>query len=255
MLYIITEDSNSAREFWKCVARTFKGEGRYTMVIPSKGVSGNTTLSNQVMTLFPSLKSGDELFVAFDSILGNKSFDPSKFLINTAGICASKNVQFKFTSYYCFEELYLSYTELLNISRLEGYDNITLEALKQVQAKVNSGIDYFIKSDPIINSFIAKHKKDTGKNREHFANQLLVVVTQSIEGHFVITKKGNCFSDKGECWLKDCKEIQSKLVPQHRDNLCSACKYCCKLMGMKDKLIDLESKSLSKISTYKLSQI
>lgn len=32
MLYIITEDSNSARYFWKCVAKTFRKSTEYIMV-------------------------------------------------------------------------------------------------------------------------------------------------------------------------------------------------------------------------------
>lgn len=32
MLYIVTEDTNSARYFWECVAKTFKKQSEYKLV-------------------------------------------------------------------------------------------------------------------------------------------------------------------------------------------------------------------------------
>ena len=68
-MYIITEDSNSARDFWQCVAQTFRSVDSFLLVsfpIGSDGqtASGNTTLKAQVLSIFPKLQAGDKVFVA-----------------------------------------------------------------------------------------------------------------------------------------------------------------------------------------------
>ncbi|GFI11125.1 MAG: hypothetical protein HFI21_00315 [Lachnospiraceae bacterium] len=255
MLYIITEDSNSARCFWDCAAHTFRGKGNYILVDLQNDNGGNTTLNNQVYLLLPSLKSGDELFVAFDNIANTHNFNTHQFIMNTYAVCASKDVDFKFTSYYCFEELYLSYKELLNMYELSNVNKVTLKALRYVQSCLDEGKDYYLKSNINIADFIEKYKRDSGNNREHFANALLIDVTNKINGRFKITKKDNVFNTVGQCWIEDCSNIQLQLNNKHIDNMCGNCKYCCKYNDTKDKLLDLDNKSISKNSTYRLSQI
>ena len=73
MLYIITEDSNSARDFWQCVAQTFRSVDSFLLVsfpIGSDGqtASGNTTLKAQVLGIFPKLQAGDKVFVAVEAL-------------------------------------------------------------------------------------------------------------------------------------------------------------------------------------------
>ena len=68
-MYIITEDSNSARDFWQCVAQTFRSVDSFLLVsfpIGSDGqtASGNTTLKAQVLSLFPKLQAGDKVAVS-----------------------------------------------------------------------------------------------------------------------------------------------------------------------------------------------
>ena len=58
MLYIITEDSNSAREFWDKAASVYRGAGAYTMVPLLKG-GGNTTLKAQIDEAFKFMESGN----------------------------------------------------------------------------------------------------------------------------------------------------------------------------------------------------
>ena len=73
-MYIITEDSNSARDFWQCVAQTFRSVDSFLLVsfpIGSDGqtASGNTTLKAQVLSIFPKLQAGDKVFVTEDDLL------------------------------------------------------------------------------------------------------------------------------------------------------------------------------------------
>lgn len=75
-MYIITEDSNSARDFWQCVAQTFRSVDSFLLVsfpIGSDGqtASGNTTLKAQVLSIFPKLQAGDKVFVAVDCVANN----------------------------------------------------------------------------------------------------------------------------------------------------------------------------------------
>lgn len=105
------------------------------------------------------------------------------------------------------------------------------------------------------NYILVDLQNDNGNNREHFANALLIDVTNKINGRFKITKKDNVFNTVGQCWIEDCSNIQLQLNNKHIDNMCGNCKYCCKYNDTKDKLLDLDNKSISKNSTYRLSQI
>lgn len=109
MLYVITEDTNSARSFWNIVAKTFRGDDNYILVSllkdkNGKEVGGNTTLENQVNTVLFSMNKSDELLIAFDYI---SNFSPFDFIKNTHNKCKVLGITCKFTNYYCFEEVYL----------------------------------------------------------------------------------------------------------------------------------------------------
>ena len=190
MLYIITEDSNSARYFWECVAKTFRKSTEYIMVPLPKdaqgnNVGGNSTLNAQVSNIFKELKSG------------------------------------------------------ISLKRTP----IVLDALTYVHKQINAGYNYYDQSKEIT-EFINTYR-GAGKNREHFANTLLVAVTQQFKGYFKIVKAGNAFENQAMCWLQNCTNIQNKMVPQQIDNICNnQCLYCCKKKSTKEKLIDLENKSL-----------
>lgn len=253
MLYIITEDSTSARDFWECVAETFRGPQNYVLVQPLNQTSGNTTLNAQVSNLFPKLKAGDTLLVAFDNIGATKGFNSINFIRKVGQRCAKHSINFRFTSYYCFEELYLSYMELFNMIS-PNTNPITLNALKYVNKCIGNSIDYF-STNSAIQDFINKHH-GAGKNREHFANALLTEVAKTIKGHFMITKAKGAFDGSAECWLRKCNDIQSKMNQKQAENICGKyCKYCCKNMNTRDKLMDLNNKSLCRNCAIQLYQI
>ena len=235
MLYIITEDSNSSRDFWQCVAQTFRPVDSFLLVpFPSgsdgQNASGNTTLKAQVLSIFPKLQAGDKVFVAVDFVA---------------------------TSYWCFEDLYLSYDEVLAMYLKNPMaENVVIGALQYVHDNLQNGTDYFDTSQEIQN-FIDLHNS-AGKNREHFANELLMEVTRASKGngHFAITKSAGAFHKSAECWLRDCSDIKEKMAPQQVINICDKkCKYCCKDKGTVDKLIDLDTRSICKDSDYQLQQI
>ena len=108
-MYIITEDSNSARDFWQCVAQTFKG------------------------------------FIAHD------------FVKWGTRLCMKKGAEFVATSYWCFEDLYLSYDEVLAMYLKNPVaENVVIAALQYVHDNLQNGTDYFDTSREIQN-FIDLH--------------------------------------------------------------------------------------------------
>ena len=263
MLYIITEDSNSARDFWQCVARTFRSAESFLLVpfpIGSDGrtASGNTTLKAQVLSIFPKLQAGDKVFAAVDCVANNaKGFSAHDFVKWGTRLCMKKGAEFAATSYWCFEDLYLSYDEVLTMYRKNSVaENVVVGALQYVHDHLQNGTDYFDTSQEIQN-FIDLHSS-AGKNREHFANELLMEVTRALKGsgHFAITKSEGAFYKSAECWLRDCSNIKEKMASQQIINICDKkCEYCCKDKGTADKLIDLDTRSICRDSGYRLQQI
>lgn len=239
MLYIVTEDKNSARDFWKIVADTFMGAENYVLEPLSVGGGGNTRLQEQVTNVFTKIQKGDILFVAFDNIANTKNFVPSDFIIKTAARCKRAGVTFQYTTYYCFEELYLSYDELVKLScNYKDWDIVGF-----VSQCIKDAIDYYV--DPVVQDYIKQIENTNLSNREHFLNYLLVETSKMINGYFQITKSGQCFDKNAECWVKDCTQIQANMTEQQCNNVCDVqCKYCCKEKTTRDKLIDLKEKSI-----------
>lgn len=202
-IYIVTEDTNSARAFWNSVAMVFRGKDSYIMVPLLKGKdnknsSGNTTLKSQVIHIISHLKTQDELLIVFDNINNANNFNTVSFIKWTISICKCHNIKVRFTSYYCFEELYLSYQELINMYKKCKYKEVVLKTLEFTNKSILNKVNYFDKSVDIVSDFIQYYKNDSGKNREHFANALLLEVTKNIGDRFRIKKSGDCF-EKVEC--------------------------------------------------------
>ncbi len=259
MIYVITEDSNSARTFWNIVFETFNKEEYKLIDLPSddkgKSYSGNKTLDIQVNNALKIMHRGDRLVIIFDNITDEKHFSTRSFLDRTEAKCEALGINLSISTYYCFEEIYLSYKELLNLYKRCKYNNIVLETLEFVCKSIHNRIDYFDANDTI-NNFISYYGKDSSYNREHFANALLMEVTKSLSKWFYISKSKDCFGKKGngQCWLLNCTDIQSSMTTQHINHQCIiGCKYMCKNTTTRDKLLDLENKSLCRYTGLGLS--
>lgn len=242
MLYIVTEDSNSARTFWSKAAETYRKAGTYTLV-PLLSGGGNTTLKGQITNVFKVIKPGDSLFVVFDNIDKVHNFDKHDLIKMTSKRCINKNIKFTYTTYYCFEEIYLSYRSLLPMVN-DKYN----EVLKFVADCINSGKEYFDKLNPDsrILDFLDSIKHPF-VNKEHFADDLLTFATQTTKGSgwFRIHKSANAFDTSGRCWLYGCEEVSDRLGQQERANVCdNKCKFDCKNCNTKDKLEHLNNNSL-----------
>ena len=262
MIYVVTEDTNSARDFWKIVFHTFLDASQFQFVplllntigIP---VGGNTMLETMVNIALNQASSGDCLFVAFDNIgspyrLNKKTnkrvnFDSGDFLISTNQKCINMGVEFYFTSYYCFEELYLSYSELYRLYKEDGKDIILLEVLDYVKNHILNGTEYYDRNNFNVQTLI-DIKSDAGKNKEHFADALLMQITRRIQhGKFEIRKQGN--SGITKCWTMECEYLHNHVQDLKQEGyICNNCKYKMKEQSSREKLVDLSNNSLKSIS-------
>ena len=192
MLYIVTEDSNSGRYFWKIVFATFLNDSDYELVEfnTSKDpqgktviVSGNNALDGLVDKALLKAKTNDSLFVALDAVgtctrinqkTGKKvTFDYGDFVNNTTQKCKSANVNLYLSSYYCFEEIYLSYIELEHLVAIDSKLPNLAPIIKYVRECIDKNQEYYDRNRQEIQDVI-KIKPDAATNKEHFADALLM---------------------------------------------------------------------------------
>lgn len=245
MIYVLTEDTNSGRYFWYKVLCTFRGKENFRLSkLPcddtGKPYGGNTSLEKQLSNVLNIAKPGDEILAVIDNIEGDLM---AEFYLSAKRRCREAGVGCMFTPYYCFEELYLSYSGLIELYKAQNNIDIDLlNTLEYVRNCIIQDRNYFKRKDSRVQTLI-KRDSGAGKNREHFANVLLSTVTSKIKGHFRITKRKNGF---GECWLDSCLDI----IESDSDvsYTCGACKYCCKGCNTKEKLLDLRHRSLLALS-------
>lgn len=242
MLYIITEDKNSARDFWEAAASVYRDSGTYTLVPLLNNDGGNTTLWNQVVCLAKALRRGDELFIVLDNVSATKTFNPYDLLYNTSQLCKRIGVRFSHTKYYCFEEVILSYDYIIELSKTKYKD-----VLEYVNKCINSNTEYFniLNMHKTVSDFILNSGHRI-PNKEHFANELLIEVTKSIYGHFKITKRRGSLSSSGECWINSCHNIRKNMGEHQIFSMCSKCEYRCKDCDIKYKIKHIEEHSLFK---------
>lgn len=115
MIYLMTEDTTSALDFWKIVARE-KFIKNYEFTIDKVDVGGNTSLLPQLEYISNNIKQNDTVIIIFDNIEENKHFKPADLLKTAKKICEYNNAQLLITNYYCFEEMFLSNPDILNVS-------------------------------------------------------------------------------------------------------------------------------------------
>lgn len=244
MIYLVTEDENSGREFWIKVLQTFQLDGTYKIMdllvnCEGKAYGGSGALRDQIDKTLEDVCTGDTIVIILD-VANDRII---QLLRNIKYECDIRKVSLMYTNYFCFEELYLSYLELSKLYSVQNnVDKMLLSTLDYVRECILKEENYFNVADERI-KYIIDTSSGAGKNREHFANVLLSVVTSKIKGHFRITKKKNGF---GECWLDSCSDIiESGSTAIYN---CNTCKYCCKGCTTKEKLLDLRRRSLLALS-------
>lgn len=254
MLYVITEDTNSGREFWRIALTNILGLDKFTIVEFCKNVNGvditgNHGLERQVnKVLTETAKVGDCIFVALDNIgqhtridpkTGTKhGFDSGDFIANTAIKCQNAQVGFLYTAYYCFEELFLSYLGLEELCQIDSRDNKLSEVITYVKDCIDNGKEYYSRKNKHV-QYVISIRQDADKNKEHFADALLYQATRNIKhGEFRISKEVNGL---GKCWICGCQQ------PLNIKNATFNCEHCCyrvKKQSTLEKLLDIDKNSL-----------
>lgn len=163
--------------------------------------------------------------------------------MNTRQKCRIKNINLYVTSYYCFEEIYLSYIELEKLVKIDSKAPELAEIIKYVRECIDSHIEYYDRNKSEV-QYVINIKPDAKKNKEHFADALLFHSTQAIRnGRFTISKKAK---KSMMCWILGCKELQEaqgRKYPSEYD--CDHCKFKMKNCNTLEKLTDLNNNLLS----------
>ena len=190
---------------------------------------GNINIDGNLNIIYNSCKIGDRIVLFFVKIESINGVSIKDIISNYKNIFNSKGVLFRYTTYYCYEELYLSYPKLLDMINVKYKDLIS-----KIQVELLSNRNYLdsISIDNIIELF----KSDISNlTREELSSAILSMITQGISGNFNILKKYI-----GDCWINDCKDTSLNT------NVCDRCTL--DLRTFKDKLEDLDSTSVSKFS-------
>lgn len=237
MIYIISEDSGSGLSFWRIFFETYFEEYK---IITNSDNSGNTKLMMQLDETLSNVQEADIVFIAFDKIYSTEGFDTADFLNVAREKCRRKGVKLFVTNYYCFEEIYLSYPELENMIRNDGKDSSLSEVAKYIREMIEQDLDYF-QNDIKMKQIIEEKRQGASKNREHFADATLYILTKSIRnGYFTIDKSHRNGINK--CWSESCEKIR-ETKKKDISYMCNNCCYLKKDSIRKDKLDDLCKKS------------
>ena len=258
MIYVVTEDQNSARKFWLEVMRNYWKASEYEVISleETAGVrhAGNFMLSRYFDDAFRKASKGDMIFVAFDNI-GKSTreevgtgrivgFDSEYFLTNCIKKCRLKEISFCTTYYYCFEEIFLSYSELLELYKADCKSDDISDILAYVANCILNGDNYFDREHEY-GKRVSNLRKDALQIREHFADALLYHASVQIRhGLFTIGKQADKFV---KCWIMDCDWLcKNDKVLKNNSYMCAHCKYSEKRQSSPSKLQSVKSRSLLK---------
>lgn len=239
MHYILCEDEKSGKIFFENISSIFKN-----VSCDIRSTKGNTNYNNYLNSILKMLKRGDSLLLAFDNIGSKKGFNPSEIILKAKTACLGVGAKLWVTKYYCFEELYLSYTEFINMCEHFSKNSKRLEELLPTLKYVNSCIleqkEYFDRNNPLVDCVIKMFDK-AGGNKENFCSTLLENSTRELKG--IVTIKKNSF---GICWLHSCSDLRFK----NKDYICNnLCIFAMKNSDGLSKLFDLENNSMCTLYT------
>lgn len=234
MIYLVCEDSGSGYQFWTTALKIFTDYDVRDIDDNSTEVNSNAifaTTSRGNMGLFKTVKSlnltaQDVLILIYDNIPTDTMYaqiDSITLLKKTIGfaICTS--------SYYCIEQVFLSYTYLLDFLELNKSSRV-IELSKiwrfwiSLGASVE-GMKYCAnKYDNIFSDF--------GSTLEQKIASFLSQLTALSKLRVQISK-----SRIGSCWLCDCNESENVYV-------CDKCSKKDKRLTAKQKLLSLDENSV-----------
>lgn len=244
MIYVIIEDSKSGKDFWGLACEIFWKNDSFD-IRTSKGNQSLKAVFDE--TIEDCVNLEDSIVLIFDNVSNTSSFNPGNLIMHCKELCRNKNIHFVYSDFYCFESIFLSYSEMLNMTLECKCRAIIKEAIKYVNKAITQGIGYWDSTDDIIDKFLIECKIEAS-NREHFEAELLSIGTKAIGyGHFHIKKES---LKNGECWVKSCEEIKTEMNPFLIDKDCnSKCKCSTRMQSTANKVEDIFNKSILKDSS------
>ena len=241
MFYFLCEGEKGKAEytFIKNVINEFHNQETYELL----AAGGSNHIQEDVDWLINNtLRAGDVFILFFDNVEDINGVVVADLLDDWRISCDERGVTFRHTTYYCFEELFLSYIGLVDMLSLK-YVGCKKE-LHNLQMLLLSGQNYWEESDLSfwVNMFPNLKSATT---REQFSARLLTLLTNNMRGNFRITK-----AVVGLCWIKDCSNLQSvsQISKRVSSDRCASCKYDCKNCTFRKKLRVLDANSVSKLS-------
>jgi len=237
IVYLLCEDSSSGFEFWKEFIHTFFDNDSNIQVVSAYG-------KNNILSKFKSLdvQKNDILFLLFDNI-GTTEIAGILNIIRPA--LERKGCHGYFSAYYCFEEIFLSYTNLEMLCDCQ--EPVIIRYLNQIRECLKEGKNWYESLDiEGIKRYVEKkiaenpwRKKNVGanfNNREQMASWLLGFITNKVQ----VSKKGISKKNLGDCWIKDCSAIRKEFSMK----FCQRCIWEPMALSGREKYADLNEKSL-----------
>lgn len=235
MFYFLCEGEKGKAEytFIESVINEFHSDEEYELI----AAGSKDSIDSEFDSLLKRFKSGDVFILFFDNIEIIKGRPVPFMLEEMTSMCESIGVIFRYTTYYCFEELFLSYAGLIDM--LSSRHDSCSEELRNLQASLVSGANYWIGNLSFwVNMF---RDLESATTREQFSARLLTLLTNGMRGNFRVIK-----ASVGLCWIKDCTLLrENNKVAQDK---CIACKYDCKGCTFRKKLEVLDENSVSRLS-------
>lgn len=245
MLAIIPEDSGSGKQFWEAINRNLLSNKAW-VVDTYKGQDKALGYSTMVPRLLNAIKSGD--IHSGDTILfaiDNTGSDAvAHEVLNATIICRENGLRLLATTYYCIEEVFLSF-KLLEYW-VENIDNKYRACIEYIREHILNKLDYYDKMtkqevDRLLHI-------DSIENREQFAYHLLRIATSKSK-QFKYTK-----SKLGECWINSCCDIKAK-IPQYSTDTCKlGSRYLTASLKLR-QIVDNSVLSSDKVDISKLNEI
>ena len=205
MIYVVCEDGGSGGVFLERLLNANLHTDRVTLV-PSHG---NKNLFNALKSI-PNLGKGDRVDIALDN---NGQHFLATVLGNIHAYCLTVGCSLNITTYFCIEELILSYTFVEHLGCCNDHDLLGL--LYTVRAFVHTPSiqqgGYYTLS--MFSNFKKTHNT---KDREHLAFQLLNFILKQRRSQFKFEKGTDGL---GSCWITNCADV----IAIHDIYMCNRC--------------------------------
>ncbi len=215
------------------IAECCKGE---TYILEAS--EGNRKLLPKFLAMSRAFNPGDVFILFFDHVESISGVPVPVLLHDISGTCSRYDVVFRYTTYYCFEELFLSYAGIESILG-PGFIHY-MPQVEAIQQDILSGKNYFKSRDLSVWRHLIGNGFNNIKTREKFSSILCTRLLQKTQGIFKLTK-----DSIGDCWIKSCSDMDKSKLGGGR--VCEKCSYCCKDNTFREKLRDLDDNSVAKL--------